>query len=380
MAFQHASAPLGQRASAVLSADNGKPDRFALMDALRLAAAALDLGPSVIATVDALLSCLPPKRNHDLVFASNATLALRRNGISDRTLRRHLAELISAGLVLRIDSPNGKRYAKRDPQSGNVLRFGIDLAPLFAAFDRITALAQAQGLAAARAAYLRTKLRLAIRARLAADPDCPTATEAQRSLRRIQTPAQLDASIAALDALMPVLAYAEHPMQAEELSASNGQNVRHQQTSKKEIIDRSTQAPADTAPEPTVTLDDLTEACPQAAAFLPEKLRTQTDIITHARRLAPMIGIDTASYDAAEAQHGPLGTAVTIWALLERHDRILQPGAYFRAITSGQRRLSFDPWQWITQLIRKARQAARNCPRTMSTASAALAHQTGQMA
>ena len=137
MAFQHSSAPVRAWTEELLSADNTKPDRFTLIDTLRRAASSLDLSPSVIATVDALLSCLPPKREHDIVFASNATLVMRRNGISDRSLRRHLADLVTAGLLVRIDSPNGKRYSKRDPQMGTVIRFGLDLSPLFIAFGHL---------------------------------------------------------------------------------------------------------------------------------------------------------------------------------------------------------------------------------------------------
>jgi hypothetical protein len=70
MAFQHSSAPVRAWTEELLSADNTKPDRFTLIDTLRRAASSLDLSPSVIATVDALLSCLPPKREHDIVFAS----------------------------------------------------------------------------------------------------------------------------------------------------------------------------------------------------------------------------------------------------------------------------------------------------------------------
>lgn len=163
MAFEHASAPFGQRVSPALPADNVKPDRVTIMKTLSRAASPLGLGPSVVATVDALLSCLPPKRNHDVVYASNATLVLRRNGISDRTLRRHLAELVDIGLMIRVDSPNGKRYAKRNPSMGTAMRFGLNLAPLFAAYDKLATLADKHTAEIQRADYLRTKLRSIIR-------------------------------------------------------------------------------------------------------------------------------------------------------------------------------------------------------------------------
>ena len=52
------------------------------------------------------------------------------------TLRRHLASLVTAGLILRRDSPNGKRYARRDT-TGSISAFGFDLGPLVLEAPRI---------------------------------------------------------------------------------------------------------------------------------------------------------------------------------------------------------------------------------------------------
>lgn len=370
MAFQHAAAPIRERTVEILSVDNTKPDRFTLIDTLRRAASALDLSPSVVATIDALLSCLPPKRDHDIVFASNATLVMRRNGISDRSLRRHLADLISAGLLVRIDSPNGKRYSKRDPQFGSVIRFGLDLSPLFAAFERLQALAQEQAIEAQRVDYLRTKLRLAIRAMTVDEAECPLIAEAERALRRKLTSDDLNNWLRLLSTTSGAegIARFETTTAANMMSASNGQNVRHQQKSEKELIDKAEPLELTHASGggENINLDDLAESCPQATGFLLEKLRSPWDVIAHARRLAPMIGVDGPCYEAAEARHGPLGTALTIWGMLESLDRVQRPGAYFRAITSGKRSSMFNPWVLIDRLMRKSQRRKQNCPRTIS--------------
>src|SRR5690606_2037752 len=65
-------------------------------------------------------------------FPSNAQLSRRAHGISGATLRRHLAALTSTGVILRKDSPNGKRYANRSTQGKIQDAFGFDLAPLLA--------------------------------------------------------------------------------------------------------------------------------------------------------------------------------------------------------------------------------------------------------
>ncbi|MFM7333454.1 MAG: plasmid replication protein RepC [Tabrizicola sp.] len=367
MAFEHATVPTGQRIRKVLSADNTKPDRFALMETLSHAASLLGIGPSVVATVDALLSCLPPKRNHDVVFASNATLVLRRNGISDRTLRRHLAELVGLGLMTRIDSPNGKRYSKRDPSMGTAMRFGLNLAPLFAAYDRLAALAQKRAAEIARANYLRTKLRCIVR-HLDHLNCSDTADDARRILRRQLTVDQLETWVAELESLVPQVKdiTTEAPLGPEEMSGNNGQNVRHHQNSKKENTDKTTTevGATEASHSQTVSLEQLAQACPEAASFLPAQLASPRDVIDHARRLAPMIGIDRVCYEKAESHLGPLGTALTIWGLMERQQQIFRFGAYFRSITSGVRRQSFDPWKLINHLVRQSSLAVGHCPRT----------------
>ena len=368
MSLRHASAPVSARTNEVLSADNTKPDRFIMIDTVRRAATELQIGPPVIATLDALLSCLPPNRSHDLVFASNATLVMRRNGISDRTLRRHLADLIGAGLLKRIDSPNGKRYSKRDPSMGTVLRFGLDLAPLFEAFSRLRTIAQEQALFIARGSYLRTKLRVAINLSLASLCDCDVAIAAKKALRRKLTNDELTDWLERIQLTATINEGVECKTapEAAQMSASNGQNVRHQQNSIKELNDKKERAPTQQIerPKSELTLDALTRACPQAASFLLEKLSSPMDVLTHARRLAPMMGIDQICYDAAEAKHGPLGAALTIWGLLELQNKIQRLGAYFRAITSGKRSATFDPWRLIDRLIATSQ---NNCPRTTFT-------------
>ncbi|MFW8642788.1 helix-turn-helix domain-containing protein [Rhizobium beringeri] len=56
-----------------------------------------------------------------IVFPSNAQLSIRARGMTAATLRRHLAGLVDAGLILRKDSANGKRFARRD-RAGEGLR------------------------------------------------------------------------------------------------------------------------------------------------------------------------------------------------------------------------------------------------------------------
>src|SRR6516165_1682389 len=68
---------------------------------------------------------------------------LRANGMAPTTLRRNLAILVDCGLIIRRDSPNGKRYARKG-QGGQIeSAFGFDLTPLLARVAEFEALAEA---------------------------------------------------------------------------------------------------------------------------------------------------------------------------------------------------------------------------------------------
>ncbi len=343
MAFIHVSAPHGRRVGGLLSADNppALPDRFAVMDIIRRAAPLIGLKAPVVATLDTLLSCLPPKRNHHIVFASNQTLAFRRDGVSDRTLRRHFALLEEAGLLARHDSPNGKRFSKHDPETAMALRFGLDLAPLFARLPDLTAAAEAARRAEEHLRYLRLKLRAAV-------AGLPMAEDTLRLLRRKLTASEMQAL---LDALPKTAQPVENPVgNTPPMSGTDGQIVRHHHKSEKEPDDKPTD-------ESKINVPILLAACPQAAEFAMNEVRSIPDVIRHASTLAPMMGIDTPSYRAAETRQGALPAALAVWLILSLGNRVQKIGAYFRSLTTGRHAEDFDPWRVI---LRRAGLSADN--------------------
>lgn len=359
MRFQHITAPLGSRSAEVLPAINSQPDRFNLIEVVRKASTRLGLKAQIIATLDSLLSCLPPKRSHNFVFASNATIAFKRNGISDRTIRRHVALLAEAGLLARSDSPNRKRFCKSDMSTGSVLRFGFDLSPLFKSYDQICAMAEDCAKQASHISFLRTKVRCAIARTMELDELSINAENALRALRRKLTAEEL---YSILDDLVSVEENqgmdcgAEMSIEAE-MSATDGQNVRHHHNSKKELIDSDV---AGKTEDPhlqhhQISIGSLVGACKEAASYLQRPAESLSDVIGHARTLAPMMGIDSTTYRAAEDRLGELRTAVTIWGLLQMQGKIRRLGAYFRAITTGKRSAAFDPWAMINTLVKQNR-------------------------
>lgn len=356
MAFKHATAPTGLRNDSVLSADNAIPERHIVISTLRKAAPLLGISATVIATLDAMLSCLAPKRNHHTVFASNATLAFRRNGISDRTLRRHAAALQEIGLLVRNDSPNGKRFSKHSRKDGKALRFGFDLTPLFERLHEIADIAATALREREQINYLRTKIRSAANLVIEQDPNDETALETLRALRR---------KLSLNDCETLLDKYATTPIKAEgdaetddlhstPLSASDGHFVRHHHKSTKETIDKeevgSEQIKDTDQIQKAITVPELLAGCPEAAQFSPRKIETIQDVIDHARTLAPMIGINDHNYQSAQDRWGPLRTAATVWVMLQLHDKITSVGAYFRSITTGTRSADFNPERLVRRL------------------------------
>ncbi len=342
----------------MLSADNPIPERHIVIETIRIAAPRLGLNATVISTLDAMLSCLAPKRNHHTVFASNATLTFRRNGISDRTIRRHAAKLHEIGLLVRHDSPNRKRFTKHCRNEGKALRFGFDLTPLFERLHELAALAAEVMNEREQIDYLRTKIRSAANAILAVRPNSTLALNLLRSLRRKLTLQNCEEIFRELPD-SKIIAEAdedhEHP-ETIKMAVSNGHFVRHHHNSNKEHIEkRETPLGPKTDNqnlEEPVTMSELLSTCPEAAQFALKKIETIHDVIAHARTLAPMIGINSQTYEAAHERLGPRRAALTVWAIMQFHGKIKAVGAYFRSITTGSRSAQFSPERLIRSLAK----------------------------
>lgn len=122
------------------------PNRYELLGPVRVLRKELGLTSSDLAVLTALISFLPRERHGNLdsqqialtvVFPSNASLSERANGLDERTLRRSLGRLSAAELIERKSSANGKRFPLR---YGGVIKdaFGIDLKPLIQRYDTLT--------------------------------------------------------------------------------------------------------------------------------------------------------------------------------------------------------------------------------------------------
>src|SRR5690606_9925485 len=138
--------PLGQNsARSNAAAEQGRGiNRWVIYKQLCLAKAEFSLNDRSLAVLSSLLSFLPEDEMNDknglVVFPSNRQLSLRAHGMPESTLRRHLAALIKAGIILRKDSPTRKRYAHKSAEGVVELAFGFSFAPLL---EKASEIAQA---------------------------------------------------------------------------------------------------------------------------------------------------------------------------------------------------------------------------------------------
>ena len=122
-------------------------DKWKVFRALCEARTVIGVGDRALAVLSALLSFHPDTmlgaEQGLVVFPSNAQLSIRAHGMAPATLRRHLADLVGAGLVIRRDSPNGKRYARKGQGGAIEQAYGFDLSPIVARAQEFKDLAEA---------------------------------------------------------------------------------------------------------------------------------------------------------------------------------------------------------------------------------------------
>jgi replication initiation protein RepC len=116
-----------------------------LLAALKAAAPRLGLPPRLVHAVDWLFRFTQPqdweRGGRPIVWPSAAT-EQEALGLSPTRTKALNRALIEAGLVTMKDSPNGKRYGRRDPKGRIVEAYGFDLSPLAARHAEFLRLAE----------------------------------------------------------------------------------------------------------------------------------------------------------------------------------------------------------------------------------------------
>ena len=331
----------------------------------------LGVSERALAVLDALLSFHPETTlsgDKLVVWPSNRQLALRAHGMAPATLRRHIAGLVDAGLVVRRDSPNGKRYARKGEGGEIDQAFGFDLTPLVARAEEIESLAE-DVRAADRALRLAreriTICRRDIAKMIAAGLEEGVATrregrgpadwsEVHAHFRSIVEGIPRNAGLAQLEGIAEdlstladdVFMLLETHEKDENSSTDESQIERHIQNSNPqpstELEPRFREVRAARAEfEPrapkladgTFPLGMVLQACPDIADYAREGISNWRDFLATAAVVRPMLGISPSAWEEARAVLGEVQAAVVVAAILQRHAMIASAGGYLRSLT-----------------------------------------------
>ena len=282
----------------------GKPaNKWEILRELSKAQAAFGVSERDLTVLQGLLSFFPDDAlggNAEMVvFPSNKAICERLNGMPGSTMRRHVARLVEAGLLMRRDSPNGKRYVRKSGEER--VAFGFDLSPLYCRSEEIARAAEAVREAEERVRRLREVVSL-MRRDLAALADFgediqpgfgfwdqlrDTAALTARALRRKLSLDDLVACRGELEALLDQARNLIDGPETEEMNTNDDRFERHHHNSNTDPIDlepalkkggaaagapdEDTEAPgagveeADTKSLPKIPLHLVIAACLRAA-------------------------------------------------------------------------------------------------------------------
>ncbi|MBY5737759.1 plasmid replication protein RepC [Rhizobium leguminosarum] len=400
-----------------------KRSKWKLFRAICEARPALGVTDRALTVLDALLTFYPDDEISEekglIVFPSNAQLSLRARGMTPATLRRHIAVLVEAGLILRKDSPNGKRYARRDRAGAIGEAFGFSVAPLLARAVEIESLA-AQAVAD-RELLRVTRERLTVcrrdiskliaaaleegvsgdwegisamfRALLARIPRVATAEDLAPLLdemgllraeivnmleRRIKTK-KTDANESQIEHHKqnsnPNSNYELEPSfetkQGEKAAADNGPNAgplsaerRLKQQKPSGGMSNGAGGVADPGAGPglkSFPLGLVLQACPSILDYGPGgSIGNWRDLMSAAVVVRSMLGVSPSAYEEACSGMGPENAATVIACILERGGHINSPGGYLRDLTRRTERGEFAIGPMLMALVRANGPAARH--------------------
>ncbi|WP_426239215.1 plasmid replication protein RepC [Pararhizobium sp. DWP1-1-3] len=410
---------LGMLASQLVSRDieDGKSiDKWKLYRALCEARPLIGVTDRALAVMSALLSFYPKdelsETNGLVVFPSNAQLSLRSHGMTEQTIRRHLAILVQAGLIVRKDSPNGKRYVRRGSTGAIDDAFGFSLAPLLARADELEELAAQVVAERLQLRRLRERLTLCrrdvtklieaaleegasgnwemvtthFRALVTAIPRTPTVLEVTTALGEIEMLRQ------------EIVNQLEMQLKSKDISGNPFQNDRHIQNSKPESISEFEPAneqrqgensePGQLVPKTAMTrqkrdgygkpnsgatttgeggqnsssatgkmkafpLALVLQACPEIIPYgSGGAISNWRDLMAAAVVVRSMLGVSPDAYQQACEILGAENAATVIACILERAGHINSAGGYLRDLTRRAEKGEFAIGPMIMSLAR----------------------------
>jgi replication initiation protein RepC len=330
----------------------GLPDR-----SLTVLEALLTFHPETVLTGDDLI-----------VFPSNDRLALRAKGMAPTTMRRQLALLVDAGVIIRRDSPNGKRFARKTAGGSISQAFGFDLTPIVARAAEFKAIAEEVQADRLAVRYARERISVARRdivkiiatgleegVPIPATGQGPATWEAVHALyRAIAARIPRAGGLAEIEPIAEeltefaerVLNILEEHVKTLKVAANDRQSGRHIQSSntnplnelepslRKGRTERSEPNPQPSRPtERSYPLGMVLRACPDLADYTKGGILNWRDFLTAAAVVRPMLGISPSAWEEAQTVMGETAAAVVVASILQRTTAIKSAGGYLRELT-----------------------------------------------
>jgi replication initiation protein RepC len=303
-----------------------------------------------------------------IVFPSNERLALRAKGMAQTTMRRYLAVLVDAGIIIRRDSPNGKRFARKTAGGSIRQAFGFDLAPIVARAAEFKTLAEEVQADRLAVKYARERISLARRdivkmigTGLEEGVPIPTTGQGPSTwegvhalyrtivarIPRAATLAELEPiaqELAALaDDLLNVL---ETHVKTIKMGANERQSGHHIQNSSTKRLtelepslregraarEEPKQQPS-AATERSYPLPMVLKACPDLADYAKGGISNWRDFLAAAAVVRPMLAISPSAWEEAQTVMGEAASAVVVACILQRATAIKSAGGYLRELT-----------------------------------------------
>jgi replication initiation protein RepC len=279
-----------------------------------------------------------------------------------------LAVLVDCGLIIRRDSPNGKRYARKDLSGEIELAFGFDLAPLVVRAEEFEALAE-EVLAEDRALKLvREKITICRRdiSKMIAtgiEEGVPTRfnglgpadwTELHDLYRGIvgrirrTAPREFLEKVAGELSLLAdeILNLLESHVKIQNPSTNESHSERHIQNSNSDsLTDSEPRSPESRGaiveferepmrmPDRAYPLGMILDACPDIVDYSRDGISNWRDFHAAVSIVRPMLGISPSAWLDAQTVMGETEAAVVVAAMLQRAEAINSAGGYLRGLT-----------------------------------------------
>ena len=376
---------LARQAQAKAAPTGTTVNKWAVFQHVRMAREALGATDRSLAILNALLSF---HRDMELVaegdlivWPSNEQLMARANGISPATLRRHIAVLVECGLIIRRDSPNGKRFARRG-QSGEIEQaYGFDLSPIVARAGELQGLAEQVQEAKKQHRLAKEQLTLLRRDIVklidtGIDEGVPgnwgnVLQSYQAVMDKLPRTPSRELIEQACDELAEIhteiVEVLETFANSQKMNANESQFERHIQNSNPDTSSESEygsgkkeeagSVAADTGnvrslPKRELPLGIVLEACPDLRDLAQGGgIRHWRDFLATAEHARPMLGISPSAWLEAKQAMGEQQAAITLAAIYQRSNQINNAGGYLRNLTEKALTGKFSTWPMIMALL-----------------------------